>query len=185
MFGWVRCMKDQVVPTPPFTKPAAPRLPVDGVLDDATSTALQIFVGLDAKRGKRLFWFGLRFCLRGATLTPPSDFANQDTSTPFFKMIIQRMTDYALAAFLNTAHQDFAHVHMKFFRDPDQNRQPLISKLQHFLVAYPMLSGAGADGVNITVSGEWDECTTRGVQNMLNKIDENEHFLDAVAAYST
>ena len=52
MFGWVRCMKDQVVPTPPFTKPAAPRLPVDGVLDDATSTALQIFVGLDAKRGE-------------------------------------------------------------------------------------------------------------------------------------
>jgi hypothetical protein len=100
-------------------------------------------------------------------------------------MIIQRMTDYALAAFLNTAHQDFAHVPMKFFRDPDPNRQPLISKLQHFLVAYPMLSGAGADGVNITVSGEWDECTTRGVQNMLNKIDENEHFLDAVAAYST
>ncbi len=53
MFGWVRCMRDQVVPTPPFTKPASPRLPVDGVLDDATSTALQIFVGLDAKRGKR------------------------------------------------------------------------------------------------------------------------------------
>ena len=100
-------------------------------------------------------------------------------------MIIQRMTDYALAAFLNTAHQDFAHVPMKFFRDPDQNRQPPISKLQHCLVAYPMLSGAGADGVNITESGEWDECTTRGVQNMLNKIDENEHFLDAVAAYST
>jgi hypothetical protein len=38
---------------------------------------------------------------------------------------------------------------------------------------------------NITVSGEWDESTTRGVQNMLNKIGENEHFLDAVAAYST
>ena len=64
MFGWVRCMRDQVVPTPPFTKPAAPRLPVDGVLDDATSTALQIFVGLDAKRGKHFVssvCFGLRF----------------------------------------------------------------------------------------------------------------------------
>ena len=134
----------------------------------------------------RVFVFGCVFVREEPqSHTRPSDFANQDTSTPFFKMIIQRMTDYALAAFLNTAHQDFAHVPMKFFRDPDQNRQPLISKLQHFLVAYPMLSGAGADGVNITVSGEWDECTTRGVQNMLNKIDENEHFLDAVAAYST
>ena len=99
-------------------------------------------------------------------------------------MIIQKMTDYALAAFLNTAHQDYPHVHMKFFRDPDQNRAPLIRKLQHFLNAYPMLSGAGADGVNIAVSGEWDEATTMGVQNLLNKVDENEHFLDAVAAYS-
>jgi hypothetical protein len=98
-------------------------------------------------------------------------------------MMIQRMTDYALAAFLNTAHQDFPHVHMKFFKDPDQNRKPLISKLQHFLIAYSMISGAGSDGVNITVSGDWDEATTRGVQNMLNKILENEHFLVAVEAY--
>jgi hypothetical protein len=52
MFGWVRCMKDEVMPTPPFVKPAAERLPVDGVFDGATATALQIFVGLDAKRGK-------------------------------------------------------------------------------------------------------------------------------------
>lgn len=108
-----------------------------------------------------------------------------DTSTPFFQMMIQRMTDYALAAFLNTAHQDFPHVHMKFFKDPDQNRQPLISKLQHFLLAYPMLSGAGSDGVNIAVSGSWDAATTKGLQNLLNKLDENEHFWDAVAAYSS
>jgi hypothetical protein len=54
MFGWVRCMKDQVVPTPPFAKPAAPRLPVDGKFEGATATALQIFAGLDAKRGKRV-----------------------------------------------------------------------------------------------------------------------------------
>ena len=116
-------------------------------------------------------------------MTRTSDFGNMDISTPFFQMMIQRMTDYALAAFLNTAHQDFPHVYMKFFKDPDQNRQPLISKLQHFLIAYPMLSGAGDDGVNITVSGTWDEATTRGLQNLLNKIDENEHFLDAVVAY--
>jgi hypothetical protein len=100
-------------------------------------------------------------------------------------MMIQRMTDYALAAFLNTAHHDFPHVHMKFFKDPDQNRQPLISKLQHFLIAYPMLSGAGSDGVNIVVNGDWDQATTMGVQNLLNKLEENEHFLDAVAAYSS
>ena len=100
-------------------------------------------------------------------------------------MMIQRMTDYALAAFLNTVHQDFPHVHMKFFRDPDQDRRPLIKKLQHFLISYPMLSGAAADGVDIVVNGEWDEATTKGLQNLLNKIDENEHFLDAVAAYRT
>jgi len=47
-----------------------------------------------------------------------------------------------------------------------------------------MLSGAGADGLAIAVSGEWDEATTKGVQNMLNKIEENELFLDAVAAYT-
>ena len=196
MFGWVRCMKDQVVPTPPFAKPAAPRLPVDGKFEGATATALQIFAGLDAKRGERvlrvraLLLIALcNFVCPLLQLTPLCfyffpDFANQDTSTPFFQMIIQRMTDYALAAFLNTAHQDCPHVHMKFFRDPDQNRAPLIRKLQHFLIAYPMLSGAGANGVDIAVSGEWDEATTMGVQNLLNKVDENEHFLDAVAAYS-
>ncbi len=54
MFGWVRCMKDEVIPTPPFVKPEAQRLPVDGVLEGATATALQIFVGLDAKRGERM-----------------------------------------------------------------------------------------------------------------------------------
>ncbi len=52
MFGWVRCMRDQVVPTPPFEKPSVPRLPVDGKFEGATATALQIFVGLDAKRGE-------------------------------------------------------------------------------------------------------------------------------------
>ena len=52
MFGWVRCMKDELVHTPAFVKPCALRLPVDGVYEGATATALQIFVGLDAKRGK-------------------------------------------------------------------------------------------------------------------------------------
>ena len=52
MFGWVRCMQNDVVATPPFAKPSALRLPVDGVFEGATATALQIFVGLDAKRGK-------------------------------------------------------------------------------------------------------------------------------------
>ena len=116
-------------------------------------------------------------------MTPPSDFANMDLSSPFFTMMIQRMTDYALAAFLNTVHQDYPHAAMKFFRAPEFTREPLIKKLQHFLNAYPMLSGAGADGLTIAVSGEWDEATTRGVQNMLNKVEENELFLDAVAAY--
>jgi hypothetical protein len=51
MFGWVRCMRDEVLPTPPFVKPEAARLPVDGVFEGDTYTALQIFVGLDAKRG--------------------------------------------------------------------------------------------------------------------------------------
>jgi hypothetical protein len=51
MFGWVRCLRDQVLPTPAFVKPAAARLPVDGVFEGDTYTALQIFVGLDAKRG--------------------------------------------------------------------------------------------------------------------------------------
>jgi hypothetical protein len=49
-----------------------------------------------------------------------------------------------------------------------------------------MLSGAGSDGVNIAVSGScWDAATTKGLQNLLNKLDENEHFWDAVAAYSS
>jgi hypothetical protein len=51
MFGWVRCMRDEVLPTPPFVKPQAARLVVDGVFEGDTYTALQIFVGLDAKRG--------------------------------------------------------------------------------------------------------------------------------------
>ena len=63
MFGWVRCMKDQVVPTPPFVKPAAARLPVDGVFEGETATALQIFVGLDAKRGENRPAAVLPFCL--------------------------------------------------------------------------------------------------------------------------
>jgi hypothetical protein len=54
-------MRDQVVPTPDFIKPAVPRLPVHGQLDAATNTALQIFVGLDAKRGMQLRIFICRY----------------------------------------------------------------------------------------------------------------------------
>ncbi len=61
MFGWVRCMKDQVVATPPFEKPTVPRLPVDGKFEGDTATALQIFVGLDAKRGNRFVFFVFLF----------------------------------------------------------------------------------------------------------------------------
>ena len=65
----MRCLRDVVVPTPVFVKPAAPRLPVDGVFEGETATALQIFVGLDVKR----------------------DFANMDITSPWISTIIKRM----------------------------------------------------------------------------------------------
>ena len=224
MFGWVRCMRDEVLPTPPFVKPQAARLVVDGVFEGDTYTALQIFVGLDAKRGacgrskvrctrrreiSRTVWHGMarrgsarhgmawhgmasvamRFvdpifefgCTWCAFVV--ADFANMDLTAPFIVMMISRMTDYALAAFLNTVYQEYPHTPMPFFRSPDFSRQPLVRKLQSFLNAYPELSGAGAGGLAIAVSGEWDEATTKGCQNVLNKVDDNEYFLDAVAAY--
>jgi hypothetical protein len=125
-----------------------------------------------------IFEFGCTWCAFVV-----ADFANMDLTAPFIVMMISRMTDYALAAFLNTVYQEYPHTPMPFFRSPDFSRQPLVRKLQSFLNAYPELSGAGAGGLAIAVSGEWDEATTKGCQNVLNKVDDNEYFLDAVAAY--
>jgi hypothetical protein len=162
MFGWVRCLKDVVVPTPPCGKTETERFPVDGVLEGDSLTAYQVFVGLDVKR----------------------DFANMDLSSPWIANMIRRMTDYALAAFLNTVHHSYAHVPMHFFRSPHYTNEPLIKKLQSFLNTYPELSGAGGqNGLVIELTGAMDEPTVKGLQNLLNKVDHSEFFLEAVAAY--
>ena len=106
-----------------------------------------------------------------------------DLTAPFIVMMISRMTDYALAAFLNTVYQAYPHTPMPFFRSPDFSRAPLVKKFQSFLNAYPELSRAGVDGLAIAVTGDWDEATTKGCQNFLNCVEDNEYFLDAVAAY--
>jgi hypothetical protein len=156
MFGWVRCLKDVVVPTPPFVPPTADRLAVNGVLDEDTETAIQMFVGFDVKR----------------------DLGDVDLTTARWKYVKMRMTDNAMAVFLNTVHQSYAHVPMPSFRAlAEYKRDALIKKLQHFLNAYPEMSGAD----NIPESGEWCAETTKGCQNLLNKVYEGDHFLEAVA----
>ncbi len=168
LFGWVRVRPDVVVPSPAYQPPAVARLPVDGLLEGATMTAMQIFVGLDVQR----------------------DFADMDLTQFFVKMIISRMTDYALAAFLNvyvlvfgngvgfsvveqkvgghvhaltmsvppfviflysrvsslSYHPTHGHVPMPSFRKvtPEEwptARKPLVVKLQNFLNSYPEMSG--------------------------------------------
>ena len=110
--------------------------------------------------------------------------------------MIGRMTDYATAAFLNVAHQQYQHVCMESFMS--HSREPVVRKLQNFLNSYPELTGAGscnpsssislilgANGLTIVETGEWDETTTKAVQNLLNKIDHYEDFDAAVALYRT
>ena len=58
-----------------------------------------------------------------------------------------------------------------------------MKKFQSFLNAHPELSGAGVDGLLIAETGEWCTATTKGAQNLLNKVDEAEHFREALAAY--
>jgi len=91
------------------------------------------------------------------------------------------MTDYALAAFLNVAHQQYPHVGMQSFMVHE--RKPIVQKLQNFLNTYPELTGTGADGLVLVEDGEWGEVTTKAIQNLLNKIEHYEDFDAAVATY--
>ncbi len=152
----------QVVPSPPWTPPAAARLPVDGVLAGDTQEAFQQFVGLDVK----------------------ADLGDVDFTLPRFQMMIARMTNYALAAFLNCAHQVYPHVVMGSFRAASDS-QPLVKKLQHFLATYPQLTGAGGASADTTVTetGEMDPPTVRALQNLLNKCPLSQDFASAVAAF--
>jgi hypothetical protein len=152
LFGWVRVHVDRVVNTPPWKPPETAALPVDGVLTPETTTAWQKFVGVDVKR----------------------DLGDVDLTQGRWAMIIGRMTDYATAAFLNVAHQQYAHVHMQSFNT--HVRPPIITKLQNFLNCYPELTGAG----QLEENGEWGEATTKAVQNLVNKVEHYEDFEAAV-----
>lgn len=160
LFGWVRVVTDRVVDTPPWQPPTMATLPVDGVMNTETLLAWQKFVGVDVKRD-----------LGDVDMSEGSRWAS----------IVGRMTDYAAAAFLNVAHQQYPHVSMQSFMT--HSREPVIKKLQNFLNTYPELTGAGVDGLTIAETGEWDEATTKAVQNLLNKVEHYEDFEVAVAAY--
>jgi hypothetical protein len=158
LFGWVRVHPDRVVDTPPWTPPAMASLAIDGVMTTETTTAWQKFVGVDVKR----------------------DLGDVDLTQGRWANIIGRMTDYAAAAFLNVAHQQYPHVPMQSFFTHE--RTPIVRKLQNFLNSYPELTGTGPD-LLIAESGEWDDVTTKAVQNLLNKIEHYEDFEAAVATY--
>ena len=161
---WVRAAPDEVVGEPTFVKPEAPRLPVDGVLEGESLRALQCFVGFDVRR----------------------DLGDVDLTSGRWQYIQQRMTDNALAVFLNTYHQAHPHVPMPSFRSlSEYTRNALVLKMQSFLNAYPQLSGVGVDGLAIAETGEWDAATTKGCQHLLNKVHDAEHFLQALEAYRT
>ena len=106
-----------------------------------------------------------------------------DLTAPFAIMMIRRMTDYALAAFLNTVYQEYPHAPMPSFRSPNFTREPLVKKFQSFLIAHPELSGVGSNDLVVAITGEWDEATTKGCQNLLNKVYDNESFAEALVAY--
>jgi len=124
-----------------------------------TTTAWQKFVGVDVKR----------------------DLGDVDLTQGRWATIIGRMTDYAAAAFLNVAHQQYPHVPMQSFMS--HLRIPIVTKLQNLLNTYPGISGAGADGITVTENGEWDENTTKAVQNLVNKVEHYEDWDAAVAYY--
>lgn len=93
-----------------------------------------------------------------------------------------RFTDLALAAFLNTHHTEHAHVYMPFVFAQVVSRAPLISKLQHFLRAHPLISGHGSE-VQIEENGTFDVPTVKGVQNLLNRVTHADDFEAAAAIY--
>jgi hypothetical protein len=164
LFGWVRTCPDEIVPTPAWQPPvhdaAHHRLLVDGVYEGETVLAWQKFVGVDVKR----------------------DFGDVDITQGRYPLMIRRMTDFALAAFLNVYHTSYPHVPMKSFMQHDP--VPVTKKLQNFLNAHPEFSGIGSNGVEPLVeSGEWDVATIKAAQNLLNKIDHYEDWENALAYY--
>jgi hypothetical protein len=94
-----------------------------------------------------------------------------------------RATDLALGAFLNTHHQEYPRVALKPYR-AEMDRAPLIRKLQHFLNAHPLLTGAGATADTVVAeNGVWDKPTVMALQTLLNRVTFADDFEAAAAAY--
>lgn len=95
-----------------------------------------------------------------------------------------RLTDYALAAFLNTHVAEWPHV-VVAPDDKEPDRTKLIVKLQHFLNQHPLISGVGHEGLEIKEDGVWDASTTKGVQNLINRVTHADEFIEAAHVYKS
>lgn len=97
------------------------------------------------------------------------------------------VNDYGLAIFLNTRLRlhDYPHVPMGFWGSQTFDRAPITKKLQRFLNSYPEISGCHSNCAETRVpeTGKWCEATTRGVQNLLNKVYDMHDFDAAVEHY--
>jgi hypothetical protein len=161
LHGWVRVNKDSSEEAPVWTIPSVDQLQVTGVYDQATEDALSKFVGTS----------------KPTNLTP-EEMAK-------WGPLLSRITDYSLAAFLNTQHPsypNFVVCEWLGWADTPHNRHPLMCKLQSFLNSHPVLTEAEQ---LLDETGDWNEPTVRAIQHLLNKVHAMDEFESAIAHYET
>jgi hypothetical protein len=94
-----------------------------------------------------------------------------------------RMTDMALAAFLNTHHQSYPHVPTPVYGSDEYDRAPLMRKLQNFLLAHADMTAA--EQHQVAETGEFDEPTVKALQQLVNHVNVADDFEAAATVYKS
>ena len=101
-----------------------------------------------------------------------------------------QFTDMALAAFLNVHHQAYPHVAMPApgfatgVEWTDNDRKPLLRKLQNLFLCHPAMTQAGVK-FTVVENGELDTATVSALQTMLNCVNLAEDFPAAAEVYKS
>ena len=101
-----------------------------------------------------------------------------------------QFTDMALAAFLNVNDQSHPHVAMPApafatgVEWTENDRKPLLFKLQNFLLSHPQMTQAGGKFA-VVENGEMDVPTVSALQTMLNCVNLGDDFAAAAEVYKS
>jgi hypothetical protein len=101
-----------------------------------------------------------------------------------------QFTDMALAAFLNVHHQSYPHVEMPApgfatgVEWTENDRKPLLRKLQNFFLSHPQMTQAGVK-FTVVENGELDSATVSALQTMLNCVNLADDFPAAAEVYKS